>query len=84
RALTNLTGNGIGSLVVARWTKAQDRERLKEVLNNPRSVDVDELMRLDNEGTEPENPYDDANLIRSSSAMDRKTSVALGPDRSDT
>lgn len=84
RALTNLTGNGIGSLVIARWTKAQDRERLKEVLNNPRSVDVDELMRLDNEGSEPENPYDDANLIRSSSAMDRKTSVALGPDRSDT
>lgn len=78
RALTNLTGNGIGSLVIARWTKAQDRERLKEVLNNPKMVDVDELLKADNDdGAEPVDPYDDANLIRSSSAMDRKTAVAV-------
>ncbi len=39
RALTNLTGNGIGTLVIARWTGQLDRERLKEVLDNPALVD---------------------------------------------
>lgn len=44
RALTNLTGNGIGTLVVARWTGQLDRERLAEVLDNPRLVDPDRLL----------------------------------------
>ncbi|WP_394004676.1 C4-dicarboxylate transporter DctA [Luteimonas sp. WGS1318] len=43
RALTNLTGNGIGTLVVARWTGQLDRERLAEVLDNPRLVDPERL-----------------------------------------
>ena len=47
RALTNLTGNGIGTLAIARWTGALDRDRLREVLDDPRSVDVDELMKED-------------------------------------
>jgi aerobic C4-dicarboxylate transport protein len=45
RALTNLTGNGIGTLVVARWTGQLDRERLAEVLDNPDLVDTDALLR---------------------------------------
>lgn len=45
RALTNLTGNGLGTLVIARWTGNLDRERLREVLDNPTSVDVDEWMK---------------------------------------
>lgn len=44
RALTNLTGNGIGTLVVARWTGQLDRARLNEVLDNPELVDVDQIM----------------------------------------
>ncbi|MGO1316959.1 MAG: C4-dicarboxylate transporter DctA [Cellulomonadaceae bacterium] len=44
RALTNLTGNGLGTLVIARWTGDLDRERLKFVLDNPGEVDVDALM----------------------------------------
>ncbi|GAB3206759.1 aerobic C4-dicarboxylate transport protein [Marinactinospora thermotolerans DSM 45154] len=44
RSLTNLIGNGVGSLVIARWTGDLDRERLSYVLDNPRDVNVDALM----------------------------------------
>jgi aerobic C4-dicarboxylate transport protein len=44
RALTNLAGNGIGTLVIARWTGDLDRERLRAVLADPGSVDVDALL----------------------------------------
>jgi len=44
RALTNLTGNGIGTLAIAHWTGALDRERLNQVLDDPNQIDVDELM----------------------------------------
>ncbi len=50
RALTNLTGNGIGTLAIARWQGDLDRERLAKVLDNPKLVDMDELMKLDAEG----------------------------------
>ncbi len=43
RALTNLTGNGIGTLVIARWTGQLDRARLAEVLDNPSLVDPERL-----------------------------------------
>jgi len=44
RALTNLAGNGIGTLAIAHWTGALDRERLNQVLDDPSQIDVDELM----------------------------------------
>ncbi|WP_439660807.1 C4-dicarboxylate transporter DctA [Lentzea sp. HUAS TT2] len=44
RAITNVIGNGVGSLVVAAWQKGLDKERLTHVLNNPDSVDVDDLL----------------------------------------
>ncbi|MEN4904336.1 cation:dicarboxylase symporter family transporter [Luteimonas sp. TWI1437] len=44
RALTNLTGNGIGTLVIARWTGQLDRERLAAVLDNPQLVDPDRAL----------------------------------------
>lgn len=44
RALTNLAGNGIGTLVIARWTGQLDRERLAAVLDNPALVDMDRLL----------------------------------------
>ncbi len=45
RALTNLTGNGIGTLVIARWTGQLDRERLAEVLQEPALIDTDALLQ---------------------------------------
>ncbi|MBP2477316.1 aerobic C4-dicarboxylate transport protein [Crossiella equi] len=59
RALTNLIGNGVGTLVVARWQNALDRDRLTEVLNDPSKVDMDELMALE-QGTGNEADKDKA------------------------
>ncbi|MGG5752566.1 C4-dicarboxylate transporter DctA [Zafaria sp. Z1313] len=70
RALTNLTGNGIGTLVIARWTGALDRERLRFVLDNPDSVDVEELMR---DGDAP-----GQGLALSAEAAERKAAIATG------
>jgi aerobic C4-dicarboxylate transport protein len=36
RALTNLVGNGVATLVIARWEGALDRDRLSRVLNGER------------------------------------------------
>ncbi|MFI9009779.1 C4-dicarboxylate transporter DctA [Actinosynnema sp. NPDC053489] len=44
RAITNVIGNGVGTLVVARWQGQLDRERLREVLDDPSRVDVDALL----------------------------------------
>jgi len=44
RAITNVIGNGVGSLVVAAWQKGLDKERLNEVLDNPDLVEVDDLL----------------------------------------
>ncbi|MEJ2855140.1 MULTISPECIES: C4-dicarboxylate transporter DctA [unclassified Saccharothrix] len=44
RAITNVIGNGVGTLVVARWQGQLDRTRLREVMDNPTQVDVDELL----------------------------------------
>ncbi|MBW4720039.1 C4-dicarboxylate transporter DctA [Saccharothrix obliqua] len=53
RAITNVIGNGVGTLVVARWQGQLDRDRLKEVLNDPSRVDVDHLLDR-RDGAEPE------------------------------
>ncbi|APC36994.1 dicarboxylate/amino acid:cation symporter [Nocardiopsis dassonvillei] len=47
RALTNLIGNAVGTLVIARWTGGLDRERLTHTLRNPDSIDMDALMSYD-------------------------------------
>ncbi|GAA1929430.1 C4-dicarboxylate transporter DctA [Nocardioides hwasunensis] len=73
RALTNLTGNGIGTLVIARWTGDLDRERLAEVLDNPTAVDVEQLMAEENERPR--------GLDLSAEASERKASIAsMGRD----
>lgn len=41
RALTNLVGNGVATLVVAKWTGDLDMNRLSEGLNNPSSDEAD-------------------------------------------
>lgn len=42
RALTNLVGNGVATLVVAKWTNDLDMQRLSEVLDHPTVQDTDE------------------------------------------
>jgi len=42
RALTNLIGNGVATLVVARWTGDLDSARLKRELDNASGVESDE------------------------------------------
>ncbi|GAA1270964.1 C4-dicarboxylate transporter DctA [Saccharothrix xinjiangensis] len=46
RAITNVIGNGVGALVVARWQGQLDRDQLQRVLDDPTSVDADALMDL--------------------------------------
>ncbi|MFL1431038.1 MULTISPECIES: C4-dicarboxylate transporter DctA [unclassified Nocardiopsis] len=54
RALTNLTGNAVGTLVMGRWTGTLDRERLREVLDRPNTIDMDALMKYDGEDADKE------------------------------
>jgi aerobic C4-dicarboxylate transport protein len=42
RALTNLIGNGVATLVVARWTGDLDPVRLRHVLDNESDVEAEE------------------------------------------
>jgi aerobic C4-dicarboxylate transport protein len=42
RALTNLVGNGVASIVVAKWTGDLDNVRLQQVLNKETSAQADE------------------------------------------
>jgi aerobic C4-dicarboxylate transport protein len=39
RALTNLTGNSVATIVVAKWVGALDMQKLQNALNNPEEVD---------------------------------------------
>lgn len=57
RAITNVIGNGVGTLVVARWQGQLDRARLKEVLDDPSLVDADALMDR-RHGADDERPAD--------------------------
>ena len=52
RALTNLIGNGVATLVVAKWTNELDTERLAAALNNETWVEAQEPEILLNEKTE--------------------------------
>ena len=42
RALTNLVGNGVATLVVAKWTGDLDMQRLNTALNNPNDTESQE------------------------------------------
>ena len=42
RALTNLIGNGVATVVVARWTGDLDKERMRRILDNESAVEADE------------------------------------------
>jgi len=51
RALTNLIGNGVATLVVAKWTDELDEKRLHAALNNETWVEADEPEALVNAET---------------------------------
>ena len=42
RALTNLVGNGVATVVVAKWENALDSERLRRHLNKETEAEADE------------------------------------------
>jgi aerobic C4-dicarboxylate transport protein len=42
RALTNLIGNGVATVVVARWTGDLDAERMRSQLNNETALEADD------------------------------------------
>jgi len=51
RALTNFIGNGVATLVVAKWCKALDSERMTQVLNNETPDEADEPEAILDEAT---------------------------------
>ena len=51
RALTNLIGNGVATVVVARWENELDRDKLNhELLNPPSALDLDADLPSDHHG----------------------------------
>jgi aerobic C4-dicarboxylate transport protein len=46
RALTNIIGNGVATLVVAKWTGDLDVEQMRRRLANPTAVDLDDAEKL--------------------------------------
>ncbi len=42
RALTNLVGNGVATLVVSSWEKELDKDRMKRILNNETDIEAEE------------------------------------------
>jgi Na+/H+-dicarboxylate symporter len=52
RAVTNLIGNGVATLAVARWEGALDRVRVKAILDgrlDPESIDTPDSLPLNTE-----------------------------------
>jgi aerobic C4-dicarboxylate transport protein len=41
RALTNLIGNGVATIVVAKWENALDEKRMREHLNRETDLEAD-------------------------------------------
>ena len=39
RALTNLVGNGVATLVISRWERELDLNQLREVMEHPPEID---------------------------------------------
>ena len=46
RAITNLIGNGVGTVVIARWDGALDTRRMNRVLNGATDEELDEPERV--------------------------------------
>lgn len=50
RALTNCIGNGVATMVVAKWQGERDEERFQAVLDDPRLVEADMERMADEQG----------------------------------
>jgi aerobic C4-dicarboxylate transport protein len=46
RALTNLIGNGVATVVVSKWESSLDTNRMRQLLNNESDADADEPERV--------------------------------------
>ena len=46
RALTNLIGNGVATVVVSKWEGALNGDRLRQQLDNESDADADEPERV--------------------------------------
>ena len=46
RALTNLIGNGVATIVVAKWEGALDEERMRQHLDHETDLEADEPEKL--------------------------------------
>ena len=46
RALTNLVGNGVATVVVSKWENALDEERMNRILNHETDVEAEEPERV--------------------------------------
>ncbi len=46
RALTNLIGNGVATVVVSKWEGSLDVDRMNQLLNNESDADADEPERV--------------------------------------
>ena len=46
RALTNLVGNGVATIVVSRWENELDMDRMAQVLNNETGEEAEEPEML--------------------------------------
>jgi aerobic C4-dicarboxylate transport protein len=71
RAITNLIGNGVATLVVARWENELDRDRLRAVLAHEPDEEADETM----EGLMQAEPVDHV------AGADGAVPVGAGPAR---
>ena len=57
RALTNFIGNSVATLVVAKWCKALDSERLNAVLNDETDDEADHPELVLDDAPEPPTPH---------------------------
>ena len=57
RALTNFIGNSVATLVVAKWCKALDSDRLTAVLNNETDDEADRPELVLDDSEEPQIPH---------------------------
>ena len=54
RALTNLIGNGVATVVVSKWEGALDQDRMRRILNNESSAEAEEPERVHDIVSPPE------------------------------
>jgi aerobic C4-dicarboxylate transport protein len=54
RALTNLIGNGVATIVVSKWEGALDPNRMRQVLNNETAEEAEEPERVHDVVSPPE------------------------------